>query len=75
MKILKALMLSLMLTLSLGVNAEEGTVGAGMGERADCGQNSTCSECVNQSTAPEESTYDDAILREARQREADAVSN
>jgi hypothetical protein len=56
MKILKALMLSLMLTLSLGSFAndpDEARTNA-VGEVDGCGSNSTCSECVNQGTGDAE---------------------
>ena len=53
MKILKALMLSLLVVFSLNVFAE-GDASA-VGEHANgCGPNSTCSECVNQSTGADD---------------------
>lgn len=53
MKIYKALLLSLMLTLSFNTFAEEeapSPAAAVVGQQDGCGPNSTCSECVNQST-------------------------
>lgn len=71
MKILKALMLTLTLIVSFGTVANDTPEPnqTRVGQVDGCGPNSTCSECVNQNTAPEEApVYDDAILREARQR-------
>ena len=73
MKILKALMLTLTLIVSFGTFANDDAPAepnrTRVGQVDGCGPNSTCSECVNQNTAPEEGpAYDDAILREARQR-------